>query len=210
MQSSVPLVGVTGGIGSGKSTVCRHFAALGRRVISADEIARDLMEHDPSTRAAIAGAFGPDMYDGEGALRRKDLAAVVFAHPARLRSLDRIVHPRVFERIERAVTALPPAALHPYVVVEAALVFEARMDEFLAATVVVRAAEETRLARVIDRDGASRDDVLARMRSQMSPDQKAGLADFVIDNDSPEAGLGAKVAFVDRMLTAFLSAGRAE
>jgi dephospho-CoA kinase len=209
MQSSVPLVGVTGGIGSGKSTVCRHFAALGRRVISADEIARELTEHDPATRAAIAGAFGAEIYDAGGALRRKDLAAVVFAHPAKLRALDRIVHPRVFEGIDRAVAALPPAAQHPYVIVEAALVFEAHMDEFLAATVVVRAAEENRIARVAGRDGASREDVLARMRAQMSPEEKAGLADFVIDNDSPEEGLGPKVAFVDRMLAAFLSVGRA-
>lgn len=208
MQSSVPLVGVTGGIGSGKSAVCRRFAALGRQVISADEIARDLTEHDPPTRADIVREFGADIYDSAGALRRKELGAIVFAHPGKLRALDRVVHPRVFTAIEQAVKRLNPASRLPYVVIEAALVFEARMDEFLAATVVVRATEEHRIIRVMERDGVERDDVLARMRAQMSPEVKSGLADFVIDNDSAEGGLDAKVGFVDRMLVHVLSAPR--
>jgi dephospho-CoA kinase len=186
--------------------VCRKFAELGRRVIPADELARDLTEHDPATRADIAREFGPEIYDAAGRLRRKEVAAVVFAHPGKLRALDRIVHPRVFSEIERLVDALPAAAKVPYVVIEAALVFESGMDEFLAATVVVRATEEHRVARVMERDGASREEVLARMRAQMSPDQKAGLADFVIDNDSSEDGLGAKIGFVDRMLVHLISA----
>ena len=199
-SKTVPLVGVTGGIGSGKSAVCRSFAALGRSVISADRIARDLTERDPRVRDAIRKKFGDAVYAPDGPLRRQALAAIVFADAAKRRALNAIVHPPVFEAIGAAVEALPAPSRSPYVIVEAALIFESGMDKRLAATVVVRADEEVRIARVVARDGLSRADVLARMKAQMSADVKAQRADFVIDNNRGEEELAEKVAFIDRIL----------
>jgi len=203
-SETVPLVGVTGGIGSGKSEVCRRFGALGRTVLSADQLARELTEKDPAVGEAIRKTFGAGIYGPDGSLRRRELAEVVFSAPSKRRALDAIVHPRVFSELATAVQALPPAARLPYVIVEAALVFESGMDAFLAATVVVRAAEETRIARVMMRDGVTREEVIARMQAQMSPEEKAKRGDFIIDNDGPTEGILAKVAFIDRILALFV------
>jgi len=204
-NDAVALVGITGGIGSGKSAVCRCFEQLGRTVLSADRIARDLTESDPDVRAAIQGKFGAAIYSPDGSLRRKDLAAVVFGNAAKRRALDAIVHPRVFIAIEAAVASLSPASRHPYVCIEAALIFESGLDARLASTIVVRASEPARLARVMQRDGVGREEVLLRMQAQMSPVETAKRADFVIDNDGPEEGLSAKVAFIDRILVHLLA-----
>jgi dephospho-CoA kinase len=200
----VPLVGVTGGIGSGKTAVCKCFEVLGRTVVSADLLARELTEKDVAVRQAIQEEFGAAIYGADGALRRKDLAAIVFADRTRLRALNAIVHPRVFAAIERTVGSLPASRRIPFVIVEAALVFESGLDKHLVATVVVRAAEETRIARVSARDGSPRDGIIARMRAQLPAEEQAKRADFVIDNEGPENGLFAKVKFIDTVLRAML------
>ena len=198
------LVGVTGGIGSGKSEVCRHFAKLGRVVISADEIARELTEENPEIRRAVKEKFGIDIYDGDGRLKRKVLAAIVFAHPSQRRVLNAIVHPMVFGAINAALEQLPLPSRVPYVIVEAALVFESGMDKQLAATVLVRTSPETCIQRVMERDGTTRQEALGRMKAQMSLKEKLARADFIIENDGSKDGLPAKVAFVDRMLSLML------
>jgi dephospho-CoA kinase len=209
-SKTAPLVGVTGSIGSGKSSVCREFEALGRTVIAADRIARELTERDPRVREAIRKKFGDPIYAPDGPLRRQALAAIVFADAAKRRALNAIVHPPVFEAIEAAITALPAPSRSPYVIIEAALIFESGMDKRLAATVVVRADDEVRIARVMRRDGLEREDVLARMKAQMSADAKAQRADFVIDNNRGEEELAPKVAFIDRILTHMFPAAQGE
>ncbi|HXX62412.1 MAG TPA: dephospho-CoA kinase, partial [Bacteroidota bacterium] len=103
---------------------------------------------------------------------------------------------------------LPASSQSPYVLVEAALVFESKMDEWLDATIVVRASEEHRIQRVQARDGALREDVVARMSAQISPDEAARRADFVIDNDGSQEYLDTKVAFLDRILSHMFGTGR--
>ncbi len=196
----VPLVGVTGGIGSGKSAVCRCFERRGRVVLSADRIARELTDDNPGVRRAIAQKFGSAVYSPEGKLRRGELARLAFGDPAKLRALNAIVHPLVFSSLNEALALLPESKSRPYVVVEAALIFESGMDKRLDATVVVRAPEELRIARVLARDAMRRDDVVARMRAQMSPEESAGLAGFVIENAGTEDELAVKVGFIDRVL----------
>jgi len=196
-----PLVGVTGGIGSGKSSVCRCFGRLGRVVLSADAIARDLTETNAAVRRAIAREFGPEIYGPEGGLRRSDLARIVFAHPAKLRVLNSIVHPVVFSSLNEALARIPASAASPYAIVEAALIFESGLDKNLDATVVVTAPEEIRVARVVQRDNLSRADVIARMRAQISPAESTELGDFVIDNNGPEEDLAARVKFIDTVLS---------
>jgi dephospho-CoA kinase len=200
MPSNSPrLVGVTGGIGSGKSTVCGILADFGRKVISADEVARDLTEHDPGIRDAITRTFGPEMYDAAG-LRRKALAAIVFSDPSRKADLDRIVHPRVFDRITDTITGLPPASSQPYIVIEAALVFETGMDEWLNATILVRASDKNRISRIVARDGLSEEEVRLRFRAQNAVEKNSDRADYIIDNDGSAGSLIEKVRFIDRLL----------
>ncbi|HMK38997.1 MAG TPA: dephospho-CoA kinase [Bacteroidota bacterium] len=202
----VPLVGVTGGIGSGKSEACLCFRRLGRTVMSADLIARDLTEKNAGVRGAISRAFGDGIYAPGGELRRSELARIVFREPAKLRALNAIVHPLVFSTLNDSLLRLRDEETRPYVVVEAALVFESGMDRNLDATVVVRAPEETRIERVIRRDRLPRQEIIARMRSQMPAEEASRRADFVIENNGAESDLMERVKFIDRVLTHMFAA----
>jgi dephospho-CoA kinase len=203
-----PLVGVTGGIGSGKSAVCRCFKRLGRVVLSADSIARDLTETNPAVRDAIAREFGQEMYGPDGGLRRSELARIVFAHPAKLRVLNSIVHPVVFSALNDALARLPADAGRPYAVVEAALIFESGMDRNLDATVVVAAPEDVRVARVVRRDSLPPADVIARMRAQIPSGESSERGDFVIDNSGAEEDLAVRIKFIDTVLALMFTVGK--
>lgn len=194
-------VGVTGGIGSGKSTVCKLFSQMGRVVISADEIARELTATNDDVKAAIRAAFGDEVFHSSGSLHRKALAEVVFNNEAAKEKLNAIIHPLVFETIESRINALKPSERSPYVIIEAALIYESRMDDDMHYVIVVDAKEELRIERVMERDEVDRDAVLARIRSQMNVQEKLDLADFVIVNEGTEADLIERVAFIDRLLT---------
>lgn len=203
-SKAVPLVGVTGGIGSGKSAACLCFERLGRKVISADLIARDLTETNDGVRGAIAREFGGAVFGPEGRLERSVLGRIVFADPGKLRALNGIVHPLVFSSLEETVARLAPEAARPYVVVEAALIFESGLDKNLDATVVVSAPEEIRIARVLQRNRLTREEIIARMRSQLAPEAIARRADFVIENGGTERELNVRVEFIDRILSLML------
>ncbi len=175
-------LGVTGGIGSGKTTVCRIFEELGARVFSADQEGKKLLVDDPTARKAIVGAFGEESYLPDGTLNREYLAEEVFNDEEKLRIINGIVHPRVFRRFTEARerAARDGAAL---LVHEAALIYEAGAEKHLDAVAVVDADREIRIERVMERDGVSREDVLARMENQLPPQELRERADFVIEND---------------------------
>ena len=194
---AVPLVGVTGGIGSGKSSACLCFGRLGRTVISADLIARELTETNEEVRRAIIRDFGGAMYDQAGKLERSALGRIVFADPGKLRRLNAIVHPLVFSSLEETLDRLAPPAALPYVVVEAALIFESGMEKNLDSTVAVSAPEDVRIARVLARNTLTREEIIARMRSQLNPESVARRADFVIENTGTEQDLEIRVEFID-------------
>ena len=193
------LVGVTGGIGSGKSIVCDQFRRLGRTVIRADEVARELTEKDAAVIGQIQSAFG-DVYNAAGTLDRRALAAIVFTDRRKLERLNGIVHPAVFREIDRRLRMLPGEELRPYVVIEAALVFESGMDAVLDFVIVVDAPEELRIARVVARDGSTPEEVRSRMASQMKTEEKLKRADFTIENTGEKEGLGEIIAFLDNLL----------
>jgi len=201
------IVGVTGGIGSGKSAVCREFERLGRSVLSADRIARELTETDGKIQEEIRAAFGTSVFSTDGDLKRRDLAEIVFHDPDLRQKLNAIVHPRVFSRIDEMLSRLPPTSRHPYVVIEAALIFETDMDKRLDYTIVVDAPEEIRIKRVMQRDGCSREEVVARTAAQMSVHRKREKADFVLDNSDAASSLVNRVAFLDRLFTIMISGG---
>lgn len=202
MKSSEPYlrVGVTGGIGSGKSAVCRAFEQLGRVVLSADEIARSLTDTHDGIRASIRERFGSDVFLPDGTVDRRALAAKVFGSPSKLKALNAIIHPHVFEAIEDRLRQLPASSKHPYVIIEAALIFETGMDRQLDYVIVVHAEEEDRIVRVMQRDGITREEVLARMKSQMNVQQALRRADFVISNNGSLAELADRVRFLDAVL----------
>lgn len=193
-------LGVTGGIGSGKTAACRFFEALGARVVYADAEAKRLMAEDADLRAAITDAFGPESYDASGALNRAHLARA-FGDPEEVARLNALVHPRVREAFFdlRDEAESDGYALFVY---EAALIYESGADAVLDSVAVVDAPLETRIARVMARDGTSREAVLDRIAHQMPADELRRRADFVIENDGDLEHLRAQVEALYRRLTA--------
>jgi dephospho-CoA kinase len=187
------LVGLTGGIGSGKSSVLRLLAGLGATVIDADAIVHELQAPCTPMLAEIAAAFGPDVIDAEGRLDRAALGAIVFRDAAARARLGAIVHPPVGAEIARRVDAARRAGA-AVVVVDIPLLFEGREARRRApaalefdATVLVWAPEQAQVERQMARDGCSREEALRRIRAQMPLAEKQALADHVIDNSgSPE------------------------
>lgn len=193
-------LGVTGGIGSGKSAVCRFLEDLGARVVYADALAKRLMHEDADLRAGIIEAFGAVSYDAAGALDRAHLAARVFGDEAEVARLNALVHPRVRAAMLRLIDEARADGVG-LLVYEAALLFETGADRLLDAVAVVDAPVETRIARAVARDGVPREAVLARMQHQLPPSALRRRADFVIENDGDLATLRVQVETIYRRLT---------
>lgn len=172
-------VGVTGGIGSGKSTVCSIFEQLGIPVYYADTKAKELMTTNPSLIAELKKTFGEDIYDAEGQLIRPLLAQIVFNDKTKLEKLNSLVHPAVKEGFKQWADE----QTSPYVIKEAALMFESGSYKDVDYIVTVSAPKNLRVLRVVERDGAAPADVKKRMAGQLSEKDRLERADFVIKND---------------------------
>ena len=193
-------IGVTGGIGSGKSAFARRLGEhAGVRVVYADDVAKRIMAEHPGVRAALVETFGPETYTEAGDLDRAHLAGRVFGDTEALAALNAIVHPAVREALLVALDRAQSEGVR-LLVYEAALLFETGGDEVVDEVVVVDAPVETRVARVMARDGVDRDAVLARMRHQMDPAEARRRADRVVENDSPLAALHAQADALAREL----------
>jgi len=173
-------IGLTGGIGSGKTTVARIFERLRIPIYYSDERAKQLMTVDIDLVDAVTKEFGPDIYS-DGQLNRKALADIVFSNPARLKALNALVHPAVGRDFRAWCEGVSPAT--DYVVKEAAIIFETGGHRFLDEVIMVSAPEQLRLERVMARDGVEESAVRARMDRQWSEEDKLQLADHVILND---------------------------
>lgn len=173
-------IGVTGGIGSGKSLVCRVIEAMGYPVFYSDYIARTITETDPKIKEQVQALFGFNIYTN-GKLNRKKVAELVFADNALLAKLNSIIHPAVARSFEQWCMQNSNSKL---VFKEAAILFETGIYRELHKTILVSAPEELRIKRVIERDGVSELEVRARMAKQMPEEEKKRLADFIIDNSS--------------------------
>ena len=194
-------VGVTGGIGAGKSEVCKLFAQRGRTVLSADRVARELMETDAAVAAGVRRLFGSEAYNADGTLNTAHVSGIVFEDAQQRARLNALVHPIVIEKILNAMDALPQAQRSPYTIVEAALLYESGMHKYLDAVIVVHATEIVRIERLLARDGATRAEIVKRFRAQLPAGEKRERGDFVILNDGPRSGLPDKVVFLDSLLT---------
>ena len=170
-------VGITGGIGSGKSIVCQVFQALGIPVFRADDGARYVMEHDPELMAAIIALLG-DVYAG-GKLNRPMVSSLIYNDPARLQQLNALVHPETIAFGERWMAGQSS----PYVMKEAAIFFESGTYRQMDVMIGVFAPVETRIARAMNRGGLPRDKVLSIIAQQMDDDEKMKLCDHLIIND---------------------------
>lgn len=172
-------IGLTGGIGAGKSTAAKLFEFLGVPVYYADDAAKELMNIDATIREKIISSFGSETYL-DNILQRKILAKKVFGNELEIQKLNAIVHPVVFAHFDQ--WCLERSHL-PYIVKEAALIFETILYQKLEKVIHVTAPEELRIARVMLRDGCSKQDVLDRIARQLGEEEKLKRADFILYND---------------------------
>ena len=188
------IVGLTGGIGAGKSTVARLLAERGADVIDVDALGRQVLEPGGRAQAGVAAAFGPGVLAADGSIDRAALAKVVFADAAALARLTAISHPAINEELVARLRALPPGAI---AVLDMAVLAESelgRVDDPYRYTfvVIVEAPRELREERAVAR-GSDRDDVRRRMAQQATDEQRRALADVVITNDGTPAQLTERV-----------------
>jgi dephospho-CoA kinase len=175
------LVGLTGGVATGKSTVAKMFKQCGAVVIDADKLAREVVKPGKPAWQAIIKTFGRSILKSDRTIDRHALGAIVFGNRAKLRQLERIVHPRVAQeqaRLTRRAARKNPKAV---VVYDVPLLFEAGVDRRVDKIIVVTADQETQIARLRKRNGLSRAEAIRRIKSQMSLDKKARLADIVLN-----------------------------
>jgi dephospho-CoA kinase len=174
-------VGITGGIGSGKTTVCEIFKSLGIPIYNADDRAKQLMLKEPIKSQLIA-LFGEDVYAKNGTLNRPFLANKVFQDKFALEELNAIVHPVTIHDGKSWFVEQEKMGF-PYAIKEAALLFESNSNQLVDYVIVVTAPLELRIQRVIDRDTSTRESVISRINNQWSEEKKLALADFVIQNN---------------------------
>lgn len=170
-------LGITGGIGSGKTSVCRVFEVLGIPVFSADREAQDIMENDDDIIAGIKSISGKDLYKS-GSLDRTELASIIFNNTTILKKVNSLVHPVVLDHFKKW-TLIKSA---PYVIMEAAILFESGASAVVDKIATVVAPVEQRVKRVILRNRLSQEQVMERMRNQMDDEERIRKSDFIINN----------------------------
>lgn len=188
-------VGITGGIGSGKSTVCQVFRTLGIPVFYADEAARRLMENDLQLVAAITELFGPEAYEN-GRLNRPFIAGTAFREPEKLQQLNAVTHPATIQYARNWMAKQTT----PYAIKEAAIFFESGSNKDVDVMIGVYAPAELRIHRAMLRDGATRQKIEARMAQQMNEEEKMKLCDYVITNDDVQAVIPQVLAIHEKLL----------
>jgi dephospho-CoA kinase len=176
-------IGLTGNIGSGKTTVSKIFEILGIPVFYADDAAKSVMINDAILIDGIKAAFGEESYFNDGALNRKHIADIVFNDPIKLAKLNALVHPATFRAFDAWVKEIKDV---PYVLKEAALLFESDSYKLCDYTIIVQAPLETRIKRVMQRDGLSKAETESRDSNQFTEEKKSRLADYVIVNDDKQ------------------------
>jgi len=174
-------LGITGGIGSGKTSVCRVFGVLGIPVFSADPEAQAIMNHDESIIRGINGIAGKDLYS-EGRLDKEELAILIFNDPAKLSRVNSLVHPVVFQHFKKWAEMQTT----PYVIMEAAILFESGASSLVDRVATVIAPIEERISRVIQGNKLSREQVMDRIRNQMDDEARIKMSDYIINNSENE------------------------
>lgn len=189
------LIGITGGIGSGKSTIAKVFMSLGYPIYNSDTRAKELINSNEELINSIKLSFGDNLYNSQG-LDRKKMASIVFNNPEKLELLNSIIHPAVGKDFENWVNSQNTT----FVLKEAAILFETGIYKSLHKTILVSSSEETRIERVMKRDNTKQLEVLSRMKSQWNEEKKTKLADYVIDNSGNELVIPQVLAIIKEIL----------
>ncbi len=189
-------VGVTGGIGSGKTLVCSIISAMGYPVFNADLEARRIIDSDSNVVCSIKKVFGDSIYVN-GILNRKEVAKIVFSDPFLLEKLNSIVHPAVAKHFSRWIL---PYSSRSLVIEEAAILFESGAYRSVDKTIVVTAPNELRMCRVNERDGISRETILGRMNNQLPQEDLVRKCDYIIENDGVQLILPQIVRVINDIL----------
>lgn len=194
-------IGITGGIGSGKTTVARIFEVLGIPVYYADDAAKRLMNEDPLLKQQVIGLFGNEVYEN-GLLNRNKLASLVFNNPERLLQLNKVVHPATIADAENWMrhTEKNAGIKIPYAIKEAALIFESGAQDNLDFVIGVDSPIELRLQRAMNRDKLTRDAVMLRMEKQMNEKEKMNRCHFIIINNEEQLLIPQVMALHDKFV----------
>jgi dephospho-CoA kinase len=187
------LIGITGGIGSGKSIVAQTIENAGYPIIKSDFVAKELMNSDPRLKAKIIAAFGNNSYLNDK-INREYLSKEIFSSPDKIDLMNSIVHPPTTKKVKALAKGL--FEKHDYVFVESALIYEAGIEENFDLIILVKSNEKNRLQRIKERDNTTIDEIKRRMEFQLSDDVKSELADFVIENDSSIKDLEERTKFI--------------
>ena len=190
-------VAVTGGIGSGKSLFCGFLSEKKYTVISADNLAKEILQKDPGVKKKIIDAFGAEAFK-DGELNRKFLANIVFSDYENLMLMNSIVHPVVIKETEKLMNE--DLKKNNIVFVEAALIYEAEMEDLFDYVVLIKAENSTKVDRIRQRDNATEEEVLKRQESQIPDEEKTDIADFVFDNNGTVEELKSKADFLLNLL----------
>lgn len=194
-------VGLTGGMGSGKTLAASYFREFGAKVLDADQICRKLVEPGQPALKEISDMFGESVIDDSGRLDRKKLAEIVFNNPDKKKELENILHPRVFESEKEEYLRICEKDPNALVIVDAALLIESGNYKAMDRVIVVNTDEQNQIERVLDRSEWTREEVIARIRNQMPSSEKIKFADFVIENSSDKPHLRQKVKDIYKELS---------
>ncbi len=205
-QKRILKIGVTGGIGSGKTAVCDIFARFGVPVFHSDEIAKELSHSNRIIRKKLITLLGAEAYLSDGTLNRQFVASKIFSNKELQRKVEAVIHPQVERERERRINELIKQG-HQFLIVEAALIYEAGLDAKLDVVVVVDAEETTRIARVRKRDAVPEESVYARINAQGDVKKKVEKADYVIHNNGTFEELEYKVRFLYNVFKVFMTEG---
>ena len=183
-KDNLPLkIGITGGIGSGKSLVCQIFKTLKVPVFEADKEAKEIIDSDPITRKALGELLGNGIFDPDGKINRHVMAGIIFNDQELLMKVNAIIHPAVRHRFN----SWHAEQKSRYIIQEAAILFESGVFRLMDMNIVVTAPEEMRIRRVMQRDGVTKEKVYERMKNQWPEEEKVMLADYIIRNDESQS-----------------------
>ena len=188
------IIGLTGGIGSGKTTVSDLFKNFGIPIIDTDVIARELVDNNLSVLDEITATFGQIILDDSGLLDRNKLAKIVFGQEQKKLQLEKILHPKIRTEVEKKITACQEKHHQPqYIVIVIPLLFETNFYQLIDRVLVVTSSEENRIERVMQRDNRDREDILSIIKSQVSDSRRIREADDIIENNSDLKGLESRI-----------------
>ena len=177
-------IAVTGGIGSGQTTVCRIFEKFGCKVINADLVARQIIDTNATIVDSLKSEFGEFFFDEHDRLKRKELAKVVFADKNKTQRLNEIVHPVLVKELIQEMEIADKTGKYKVIVIDAALIYELSIERFFDSVVVVNAPMKHRLKRVEERDGLSKQQIMDRISNQFPLEEKVSWANFVVNNNT--------------------------